>query len=85
MPCIGTGPCCAAPTGLPGAYAAQLIAGRSNSLPYLPYAPYGPSTVNHAELRPVKESIDEGVEDVDLGTEEVDIDERVRLECKSVV
>ena len=76
---MGTRRCCAALTGLPAVQAAQLVAGRSNSLPYLPYAPYGASTVNHAELRPVKESIDEGVEEVDLNNEEVETDESVRL------
>ena len=35
--------------------------------------------MNHAELRPVKESFDEGIEEVDLGNEEVDADESVRL------
>ena len=76
---MGNRPCCAALSGLPAVQAAQLVAGRSNSLPYLPYAPYGPSMVNHAELRPVKESIDEGVEEVDLNNEEVETDESVRM------
>ena len=78
-PAMGARPFCAVLIGLPAAQAAQLSAGRSNSLPYLPYAPYGPSMVNHAELRPVKESIDEGIEEVDLGSEEVEADESVRL------